>query len=1342
MKKFGKILVLVLSLAVALGAFVFTSLADDAPFLVEGLHRYNWAEAIDNAGGDVPVKLLSDYTVAEGESVEIKKSLTVDLNGYTVKSTNTDAPLFVVNGENVELTIKGPGSINVAGTLVKIDGDGASFVLSGGEEGINITTTKAATVFVVGGENKGEMRIEGNVNVKAKAETVLASVATASVLNIENAALKMEGSADASSPIATLAANAKVVIKRSDVYNSIGTMFTVVGPTDIGSAAIFQAEYSTITAESNTYGTVIDAADEYLTASIRVSTVRASGKAFVAAPTMMNVVSGEGADKVYQAPKAAVHITNTTYGLPGVSQDGSCLYTGNITGVITGSTLEIGKNVIAINTRLWDGENGIFVKVGTKAVGSMSDDAQIKKLVLLLTSELAAPGKDADEAVIYFNPTSATNKNFSFEDIDGEATSFYAETKVNAEHNAETYLILGIAPEGSYVVDSEWSSNFQNHPLVYRHSDGSGTSPAYPVSSGHNTRYGAIATVDSADGTNRYVRFEFSREQYLAGRYPLTANPYMGLFVGRGTKSGEKIHPTYKSDYITIDFDFTTDTEINGVPQYSYCSIGVIQRPDGSTQYQSTPNLSISGNKFYGGRYSDGKDATYVLPNQVGVWTHVTFLLQIDSSITYDAEGNVSKYNLSKSVLHVYVNGTPLGTTTVFSSSADTSGASVYEGLTLDEVRINFSSTSNIKNTQDNSLCLDNLVVTHYKNGYEGEISKLVQDKKLKLTDVKDVIYDESYQYPSPNVNKPPKMIVDDVKYYDVDKGLAAIGEGSVVELFTDVPETFNANVGFTVYKNGNKFDVTSATHYLAPIYGEVDAYKISKSNNYVPVYWDVDDFANKDKEGSLYTEMNVPFGITPTFGKTVPAGVEVNGMWREFVGWSYTKGATEADELRPISKEDVDRGYVCLYPIFAYTKTKVTFLGADGQPLGDPVWVNIGDSVADLVNYNDGAEFALYDAPAGITWYKLGFSGWELTGSQDTVIGEKPYTAAPEFERPVVTAIKQGFTLLRLTRLLPTVYVESADGVEGVEIIGVYSDASCTESMATTNVSISGKAYISAPLSDSVIGFRVDELLAFSCFVKYKVNGVEYVQKVSANIDTYLESLLTSENSSAAEKSVALEMMRFVNKSFEMLGEPGSEICERYLKDPQYNTALRDLETVSSLFSAVEQDATQYAPTVEEIKTLGYDYESNTLYFVPYPQFYPIHGGWATSGTYMLNVNIGGGGNKTRLSVGVTSRDGKFTGPLNNDSYPKANNPEVPYLVFNIDSFLVVTFYDLYEPEGATRKSLGSGKYRWANYITFLEADPDAKVNELEYARIIYSMHYSIKEAAGKLNVTPPAGN
>lgn len=1332
MKKFGKIVVLMLSLIVAFGAFVFAVSAEDAPFLVEGLYRYTWEEAIDNAGGDVSIKLLSDYTVSEGESVVVDKSVTIDLNGHSVISSDSETALFVVNGEDVELTIVGPGSINVAGTFIKVEGEKSSVKIFASETGIKISSNSEKPIFDV----SGKLDIDGKITVDAKMPAALINLNPSATLNLLNAKVSMTGKTfEAAVPLVSLSAASKVNVKHTEIVTGTGVVFAVKGITDVATPAVVLCEYAKFTSSSMAYGNIIDAADEYLYATFRLCDISASGAAFAAADTMADFTY-EGEVKTYAAPKASVYLTKCNYSVPVAEQNSPCIYYGNITGVISGGILDVRYADIASHTRLWDGTNGIFIKAGTKCIGDMSSAAQIQVLLNKLKPELDAPIQDADSVTVFFNPESQTNKNFSFDSIDGKTCYFYAETKITPEHKADSYFVLGIAPEYSYTVDSGHSTNFQSHSLIYYHSNPAipsvGSGVFTPIANGIGSRYGESEILDSADG-NRYYRFTYKQEDYLAGNYIINSSSYVGVFVGSGINNKAPEHPTYLSDYITIDFDIATDTFIDGVAQYTPAGMPVKQRAGDSTQYQSNKGITLA--------YSSGlpilkvgEGEVYKLPNSAGVWTHITYLFEIDSSETLNADGTHQKYNLSKSKLHIYVNGQFLGTTTVFAATADTVSEAVYKAISLDEMRLGLTDKDSINaSIKDNSICFDNIVVTHYKNGYQGDIQKLIDDKTLNLNTASDVIYNKDYQMPGATDNNTPVVVVDDEPYFDMSEGLASVGEGSVVELFADVPGVYNATSSFTVYTNGYNFAVESSTHYIAPVYGEVNAYKISKANNYVPVYWDVDNYGNTTAPDYLYLETNVPFGIVPT--NTATFGADINGLWKSLVGWSYTKGASVPDEIRPISKEDIDRGFVCLYPVFEYTKVRVTFLDQSGAPLGEAVWVDVGTDVSELVRYNDGTIFPLL-AVEGTDWYKLAFSGWALKDSTDTEIGIKTYTAQPLFEKAVVTAIKQNFTLTRLTRLYASAYVMKADGISDIVWGGIYSNAACTTAMTTTKVTIGGVSYLQVSLIDTATGVRIDELDNYKCYVKFTYLGREHVQEIKVDIEKYLVSLLTKENATDAEKSVALETMRFVNASLVQLGKEQIASFTQYLNDENYKAKLINLEKVSTdLFSDGEKDKTKYQELLTYIKTPRYEYASNTMFLVTQDGYKGVSTQQSTEFNYnFILAYVNEANSSKRLNVGRNGpkTGGEFMFSFNDDKRSK--------VVYNYDDFIVIRYYGATSATATSRPLLTTSYLSWAAYITILEENPNADRNELEYARIVYAMHYSIKTAAGANNVTPEA--
>lgn len=153
MKKFTKVLVLVLSLALICAGLVLAVSADEAKAetvsyvkdgsVVEGTLQ----DAVANADAGTTVTLLGNCTVSA--EIAVSKTVTVDLGGYTL--TTSVANAFSVSGATTVFTVTGTGNINAAGTLVTANEDGSTINLVGtGVDGISVNHTGAKDVnFVV-----------------------------------------------------------------------------------------------------------------------------------------------------------------------------------------------------------------------------------------------------------------------------------------------------------------------------------------------------------------------------------------------------------------------------------------------------------------------------------------------------------------------------------------------------------------------------------------------------------------------------------------------------------------------------------------------------------------------------------------------------------------------------------------------------------------------------------------------------------------------------------------------------------------------------------------------------------------------------------------------------------------------------------------------------------------------------------------------------------------------------------------------------------------------------------------------------------------------------------------
>ena len=153
MKKFTKALVLLLTLALVCTGLILAVSADDAQsetvsYVANGeTANGTLADAVAAADEGTTVKLLGNCTVSA--EIAVTKSVTVDLNGYTLTTSTANA--FSVSGATTVFKVTGTGNITAAGTLVTAKDDGATINLVGaGVDGIAVTHTGESDVnFVV-----------------------------------------------------------------------------------------------------------------------------------------------------------------------------------------------------------------------------------------------------------------------------------------------------------------------------------------------------------------------------------------------------------------------------------------------------------------------------------------------------------------------------------------------------------------------------------------------------------------------------------------------------------------------------------------------------------------------------------------------------------------------------------------------------------------------------------------------------------------------------------------------------------------------------------------------------------------------------------------------------------------------------------------------------------------------------------------------------------------------------------------------------------------------------------------------------------------------------------------
>ena len=142
MKKFSKILSLILAVALVCVGLIMVASAEEPTF--------DLAAALASAEADATVTLTGNATLTEAYPVD--KNVTIDLNGYTLTSTGADT--FIIEGA-FNVKIIGDGTVNLAGRLVKSSTVGAGYTFTmEGTTGITVNHTAAAArqiVYAAGG---------------------------------------------------------------------------------------------------------------------------------------------------------------------------------------------------------------------------------------------------------------------------------------------------------------------------------------------------------------------------------------------------------------------------------------------------------------------------------------------------------------------------------------------------------------------------------------------------------------------------------------------------------------------------------------------------------------------------------------------------------------------------------------------------------------------------------------------------------------------------------------------------------------------------------------------------------------------------------------------------------------------------------------------------------------------------------------------------------------------------------------------------------------------------------------------------------------------------------------
>jgi len=950
-KNLSKILVLLLSLALIVGAMVMVvSASDDI--------GYDLTASLNDAQ-DGKVTLTGNAYV---NGYDVTKDLEINLNGYTL--TSTAAAAFTVNAD-VTFTITGDGKINLNGMLISSTSTTATPTVNvvGATYGIDINHTGSADkrIAIADAGNWLFKNLDvvstyaGNPTGDAGALFGMTQSKTArgAVMTFDDLYLIADDIVSRNPGMGAfeVTGQGKLVIKNSYVHTGATGILAGFSAMQSDDAVFISIENSHLENFSKGVngagyrgyaiafwksGEAETAADVRGVVNVEGSVVQASYRVFVSGHTQKS----EGGNDIYiNCHDSIIQCLNNNSTESGADIGRGRKVKITITGdsifgfkyAANGSTLTIGDGVRSS----YSTKPSSFVNDGTYAW--IYDPIGNKDYPYIAVRIKDAAGNPIEGALTA--NTVATGDFFfrtGFEDL--------ASTL-----SAGTY-------DGAFQVDEssiKWRGEITGY---YEGASRTGTLTEKEVNgdsflkywvSPVNANYKHKAALDAAgyDGT---VTRNFDAEKAIHGG----TNDNYFILGGKSYNSStdynnimyNPVSLANRATVVVYDVDIATDS-LHGFPQLS---ISITTRGTAGGNNSDTVSISVSPSGAIGFTGSSGANAPTQL-NMNGEWNHVTAVCYTDPG---EAKGRV----------YYYINGEYLGHTTLYKSTA-----SYIEGL-----RVSISNGST--HTVGSSILWDNFSFRSYKS--------YINSNEADGT-VVDGVYTagthtpEAYLIDALTAHKQTNAIAPfeaGGKFFsDINDAAAYANElGIAVDLRSSdyLPQKVTSNI--IVNTNGFDLNITDDSYGADIKYdnaGNVVRYVFDESYNdlIVNYYWYFDGLNEANRVNDDYfhkTELKV--GQTPEFDLVNNDIVDLSlNTARKQIGWATEGNAPE--EFSPVTiSQAVAQGSepVRVYPVYSDPYEIVSYVMNDGKAI--------------IGNANDAATTAAYAALTdGDTLVLL--ADWEL---------------------------------------------------------------------------------------------------------------------------------------------------------------------------------------------------------------------------------------------------------------------------------------------------------------------------------------------------------------------------
>ena len=406
-----------------------------------------------------------------------------------------------------------------------------------------------------------------------------------------------------------------------------------------------------------------------------------------------------------------------------------------------------------------------------------------------------------------------------------------------------------------------------------------------------------------AENGNKYIKHHVSKG---------TGNT---SYAGNGYQANNK-YSISEYPYLTLDFDIAKiegDYAGAGFNPYYYGNGDVYD--DYGNLYKTLKQVTGGNTSVYLSTFKK------YLPTEFNTWAHVTILFKYHIMDDTEYIGG-----------YIYVNGELVHFDhTLHTLNTEYPAANYYFGT----FRINNHGGTNTTNFSG----YDNWQINVFNRAYTEE--EIIAE-----------VYPDGYELPyGVTIAK-----IGNAVYDRIPKAVDAFKNGDVITLIADINTPINVDKPVTFDLNkydedgnptGEFYNLSTTSTTLVSDFNEETGLLVFKQvqNASVQVYWDdcpgvaaggectcPDVYLNENGEHTMseFTPSAMLNSI-PSYTGEIPTFPIVDGVSKQFVGWSYTQGG-EVEDLRVITADDVNEGWIALYPVYEVLQYSFELIDASGN--------------------------------------------------------------------------------------------------------------------------------------------------------------------------------------------------------------------------------------------------------------------------------------------------------------------------------------------------------------------------------------------------------------------------